>query len=471
MSRLTALILVVVLWAAIYLPGLGSTELKGEEGRRILPAVTMLETGNWLVPYVGGKPFLRKPPLMNWLIAGSFQLTGVRNEWTARLPSVLAVLGLGLVIVGTAGPGWLRAETALNAALIAISAFGLLAKARFAGAEIEGVYAPLFGIAITLWLAAWTRGWSAWAVWLTPAVFLGLAALAKGPLHLLFFYAVVIAVLWSERRLKALLHPAHLLSLLVIVGMFAAWAVPYFHTEAASKATKVWRDQMANRVTENHFEWSSYLTNLPRGLGDLLPWVLFAPLVVKWWRRTGAPHVDGEVSPRVVRAVLVGAGAVFLVLLLVPGILPRYVLPLGAPLAIVVAVALSGQHIARWPVRIATIMGLGFIAFAIVAVPVIRKHDDLRPLAEKIDAATPAGARLTLYDPGYQAWIFYLRSPYGYAPYLEDIPANAAAVVSRGGEKQKRKFLESRPDLEPRATFKDKTGAEFILYVPKAAQG
>jgi 4-amino-4-deoxy-L-arabinose transferase-like glycosyltransferase len=55
MSRLTALAIFVALWAAIYLPGLGSTEIKGEEGRRILPAVTMLETGNWLVPYLGGR--------------------------------------------------------------------------------------------------------------------------------------------------------------------------------------------------------------------------------------------------------------------------------------------------------------------------------------------------------------------------------------------------------------------------------
>ncbi|HYR57692.1 MAG TPA: glycosyltransferase family 39 protein, partial [Chthoniobacteraceae bacterium] len=146
MNRLQASALVLLLWAAIYLPGLGSTEIKGEEGRRILPAITMLETGNWLVPYVGGKPFLRKPPLVNWAIAASFKLTGVRNEWTARLPSALCVLALALTIAGTSGPGWLNAETAFAAAVMAMTQFGLLAKARFAGAEIEGIYVPLSGI-------------------------------------------------------------------------------------------------------------------------------------------------------------------------------------------------------------------------------------------------------------------------------------------------------------------------------------
>src|SRR6185369_4958968 len=91
MSRLASWILVAGVWAAIYLPALGSFEIKGEEGRRILPAMAMLESGNYLVPQVGSDTYFSKPPLVNWLIAASFKIFGVRSEWTARLPSVLAV--------------------------------------------------------------------------------------------------------------------------------------------------------------------------------------------------------------------------------------------------------------------------------------------------------------------------------------------------------------------------------------------
>src|SRR3954466_12147045 len=107
MSRAVSFCLVIACWVAIYLPGLGSLEIKGEEGRRILPAVTMLETGNYLVPQVGSEPYFRKPPLVNWLVAASFELTGVRNEWTARLPSVLSVLfvALAFITVGRATLG------------------------------------------------------------------------------------------------------------------------------------------------------------------------------------------------------------------------------------------------------------------------------------------------------------------------------------------------------------------------------
>ena len=101
-SPLRAVAAVTLAWAIIYLPALGSIAIKGEEGRRILPAVRMLETGNYIVPQVGSNPYYRKPPLVNWLVAASFKLFGVRNEWTARLPSALSVLAVAITFVTVA---------------------------------------------------------------------------------------------------------------------------------------------------------------------------------------------------------------------------------------------------------------------------------------------------------------------------------------------------------------------------------
>jgi len=50
-----------------------------------MPAVEMLGSGNFLVPHVAGEPYLRKPPLINWLIAASFTLTGHRNDFAWHL--------------------------------------------------------------------------------------------------------------------------------------------------------------------------------------------------------------------------------------------------------------------------------------------------------------------------------------------------------------------------------------------------
>ena len=98
MSRPTACLILIVIWALIYLTNLGSSELRSEEGHRVLPAVQMLDSGNYVVPYIAARPYLNKPPLINWIVAASFKLSGVRNEWTARLPSTLFILAVALTL-------------------------------------------------------------------------------------------------------------------------------------------------------------------------------------------------------------------------------------------------------------------------------------------------------------------------------------------------------------------------------------
>ncbi len=99
MSQRVSGLLVMAVWAVTYLSYLGSSELRREEGHRVLPAVQMLDSGNYVVPVVGSEPYLRKPPLVNWIIAGSFKLFGARNDWTARLPSPLFLLSVAIGLI------------------------------------------------------------------------------------------------------------------------------------------------------------------------------------------------------------------------------------------------------------------------------------------------------------------------------------------------------------------------------------
>ncbi len=368
MTRLRAFTIVALLWAAIYLPGLGSTEIKGEEGRRILPAITMLDEGDWLVPRVGGRAYLRKPPLVNWVIAASFKMLDRRDEWAARLPSavcVLAFCGVMIAVSGARARTMFTTDVAFVAAVFAMTQFGLLAKARFAGAEIEGIYVPLAGMAMVTWLAWWEQRRSAWLVWTVPFVFLGIAGLAKGPVHLLFFYAIVVAVLWQARGLAELRRVPHFAGIAVMLGIVALWAVPYF--QAHPEAAKVWNDQMAGRVTENKFDAASYALNIPRGLSDVLPWLLFAPLL--WLRRGAWSGREGAL----VRGAMLAVAVCFFTLLLVPGVLTRYVLPLGVPLALLLALAVAEEKhepprdTLRWWWQANSGGALGLLALAIVA--------------------------------------------------------------------------------------------------------
>ena len=162
MSRVPPVLLVIAVWAAIYLPSLGLSEIKGEEGRRILPALGMLESGNYMEPSVGGDPYFRKPPLINWIIAASFKTFGVRNEWTARLPSVLCILAVGLAFVTVARPT-LGVKGSLISALIWLTNFGTLEKGRLI--EIEALYVSLCALAMIFWLSCWQQRRSPWLMW------------------------------------------------------------------------------------------------------------------------------------------------------------------------------------------------------------------------------------------------------------------------------------------------------------------
>src|SRR5881275_1456047 len=203
-SRLRALFVILLVWAAIYLPALGSIAIKGEEGRRILPAVRMLETGNYIVPRIGSNPYFRKPPLVNWLVAASFAVSGVRNEWTARLPSALAVLAVAIAFV-TVARASLGPRGSTVASLIWLTNIGMIEKGRLI--EIEALYVSLSGLAIIFWLSFWTQKKSAWLIWVPASTFLGLGMLAKGPTLLVFFYAIVLAVVWQHKNWRLLLHP------------------------------------------------------------------------------------------------------------------------------------------------------------------------------------------------------------------------------------------------------------------------
>jgi 4-amino-4-deoxy-L-arabinose transferase-like glycosyltransferase len=444
MSRLTSFSVVILCWAAIYLPGLGSLEIKGEEGRRILPAVAMNETGNYLVPRVGSEPYFRKPPLVNWLVAASFKLSGLRNEWTARLPSALCVLAVALAFLAVAR-GALGSKGSLIAALIWLANFGTIEKGRLI--EIEALYVSLVGLALIFWLSWWRQRRSSWLTWTLPWIFLGLGLLAKGPLHLLFFYAVVVAVLHREHELRKLLSLPHVAGLLIMTGIFAAWAVPYWQVMRDANVAQNWSAQLAGRLSGDDFKLGSWLLNIPRGLAYFLPWTLLLPSVVKTrW----APNSDRELA----RALGWGAGLPFLLVNLLPGGLPRYAMPALVPACWLMAMTLAAEEL-RWRGKIleprtrlrfvlstAIAAGILLCVYGIAVVPALQRRSKVKPIAAQIDRRVPDSEPLYALDPDYQPFLFYVRSRLVYVDRLDEIPASAHYLLIQA--EREREVIESQ---------------------------
>ena len=81
-------IISVIPWIA-----LGDFSTKGEP-REAAVAISMLETGDWILPLIYADEFAYKPPLAHWLMALFSYPQGYVSEFTSRLPSALAFIAL-----------------------------------------------------------------------------------------------------------------------------------------------------------------------------------------------------------------------------------------------------------------------------------------------------------------------------------------------------------------------------------------
>jgi 4-amino-4-deoxy-L-arabinose transferase-like glycosyltransferase len=442
-SRAGNLLIVILVWAAIYLPALGSLAIKGEEGRRILPGITMLKTGNYFVPQVGGETYFRKPPLINWLVAGSFKIFGYQNEWTARAPSVLCVLLVAVTFV-TVARSSLGSRGSTIAALMWLINAGIIEKGRLI--EIEALYVSLCALAIIFWLSFWLQQKSAWLVWTVPFVFLGLGWLAKGPVHLLFFYGVVIAVVWKERNWRALFHPAHLVGILIMLGIFAAWAIPFARIAGQGTVTTKWSQQFTGRLTGTDFEFGRWIFNIPHGVLYLLPWIIFLPLGLRF------QNFAAEKDRRVARALAWGAVVPFVIVLLVPGSIPRYAMPAIIPTVWLLAMSfceenvrwplwLGGRQVSfkargRWIAGIVLVACLAMSTYAVAVVPRMHQRQRIKRLSAQVESNIPRGETVYALDPSYQPIFFYMRSKLIYASEIEEVPADARYLLVRPEREQ-----------------------------------
>ena len=469
-SRVQAVLVVLLVWAVIYLPALGSIAIKGEEGRRILPAIGMLQTGNYIVPEVGGNPYFQKPPLVNWLVAASFRIFGVRNEWTARLPSAVMVLAVAVAFVTVAraslGPGG-----SIIAALIWMTNIGIIEKGRLI--EIEALYVSLCGLAIIFWLSFFLQRKSAWLIWISASIFLGLGLLAKGPTHLIFFYAIVFAVLWQTKEWRLLIHPAHFAGLAIMLGIFATWAIPFLHSTTTHVAAAKWSNQFTGRLQGIDFKFVSWIQNIPRGLIYFLPWVLLFPFV-----RFSKFHDYAE--QRLARGLAWGIAVPFLALSLVPGALPRYSMPVIAPASWLLAMSYAGQalhwHWKRgtsdermWAKIVALFVAVGLvvggIGYPFTAV-VLRNRQQVKKAAAEINALVPVNESLYAVDPKYQPVFFYVKAPLEYVSYVQELPAHARYFLVQSDKETEAtttvRWAPQRAHL--RARVRDYRKRELLLF-------
>ena len=113
---------VVIISAFFLLPWIGYDFYTKGEPREASVAVSMLETGNWILPKAYAEEFAYKPPMAHWLMAAFSIPQGYVTEFTSRLPSALAQIILIGCILAFFGKR-IRFQEAFIATLLLLTCF------------------------------------------------------------------------------------------------------------------------------------------------------------------------------------------------------------------------------------------------------------------------------------------------------------------------------------------------------------
>ncbi len=323
----------------IYLCALPFSELRAtDEAVYAAVAQDMCENGNWLNPHFQGMP-CKIFPLYPWLVSlCSFFQTP--TDFTVRLPAALAIFGMAIIAGITASKH--RGEgCGIAAALIVMSSFVCMRMGLIA--QSETLHAFLISAAWFYWYETgpqrlhWERAWG---------ISLGLVALdmlnvgLKAPL---FFYVPLLLATRPPRIKRQLQHHAHILWLLLYALLFYLWVRTFSQQPVFS-----WDSIVGGTADPTPQSFFAHLVIFPVScLVYLLPWGLLAWMPFCLALRPLEP--PGSVCG-FLRAVVF---SLFFFCWIMPGASPLRLLPVVAPLAVLISFNLEivlqrGLHFWRW---------------------------------------------------------------------------------------------------------------------------
>ena len=381
-----ALLTLIVLPALLLYPTLNFRLLEPDEGRYAEIPREMLARGEWIVPTLQGQPYLDKPPLLYWLVMGSYSLFGV-SEAAARLIPAIAT-HLTILLVYLLGRRSLGERSAFWGALLLTITPGFMGMGRLL--IMDGLLTMWVTLALLTGFEAvrgptLRRGW-----WYLAAVACGLGVLTKGPIPLILLAPPLLMHGWltGQRARVGVRQTAGFLTVVFLINL--PWYVGIFLRQPVFLRYFFWEHNIMRFIKPfDHLEpvWFYF----PILLGGLLPGTL---LLVAYARSLwGGDESAARARPAEAGFWLLAGGWCVLFFTLSGCKLPTYVLPAFPCLLLVL-----GDFIAktRWQNAWQTRTGVAFSASftALLFYVAIPWYADLRSpmgppvIAEKLHAAS-----------------------------------------------------------------------------------
>ena len=328
----------VLVAAALFLPSIGARLIYlGDEARYALLARNMVQTGDWLVPRIGGEVHMEKTPLFMWAIA-ALSLAGREvTERTAVLPAALSAIG-GVAVTACLGRRLFGPRAGLLAAFALTTSFGYFWHARMAFADMMVTFFTV-AAALAFWTAVAGPSVRRLPMALCWAC-LGLGLAAKGPLGLLpllpFGAFLVVDEGWSGlRRLRPLTGVA------VLVVISLPWALGFALQRETSYVQSVLIEDFLLPRARGWGRFSDLVFAIGPITVGMLPWTPFLPAAAwrGWW-------TERDEVRRAFRFLVVWVLAYVVVVTVLPHKRDRYLLSAYPALALMI-----GWLWDRWAAR------------------------------------------------------------------------------------------------------------------------
>ena len=255
-----------------------------------IPARGMMESGDWIVPRIGGEPRLRKPPLAYWTVATSAFVFGELNEWTARVPAALSALAL-CVLIGVWATRWYGRTAGVLAALVQATVVHAVVFSRKAEVDMLLCLCTTSAMFLIVQQTPTESPGSRRKRWLGIYVLLSVAWMAKFYFGAAMVLVPCVVFYVLEKRYRDLWNLANPLGLLCLIAAIVVW--PYLLLQQSSEAWAVWRQQTLGRVV-GELGSRPFWYYAPHLFSLTMPWTLFVMCAIpqSWQRawRERNPH-------------------------------------------------------------------------------------------------------------------------------------------------------------------------------------
>jgi 4-amino-4-deoxy-L-arabinose transferase-like glycosyltransferase len=291
----------------------------------------MARSGDWITPRFNGLRYVEKPPLLYWLIALTYRMTGP-SEWGAHLwPALSGIAGVAVTyLIGKEAFGL---KAGLLAGLILATNVGYFVFARVISTDL--LFACFLSLTLFAFLQSYRGRGRRWNLLLYLSM--GLAVMTKGIIGILLPGLVIVAFLVLIRDLPALRRVGVWWGIPLVLGIALPWHVAVAARQEGFFSFYVLDNQVLRFLGQRAFVEDDVPLSLPAFLLATCtlfgPWSLFLPAAL---RESAAGLHALTAQGKAILFILLWAGLIVCFFALSPLKLEHYGIPAFPALALLV---------------------------------------------------------------------------------------------------------------------------------------